>query len=460
MDAGRAPRVAEDVVRKLGAAIRGAQLYAPGHPLVQRSLDALAEALATALLDQVTLAIGVIGDDLVVGDRPLPKAAESHGELLRRLHTIGVERVTFERGVTPDELRTLVLTLAHPERPVGEAAVGIAPADAAATLKGLPHVRVGRIDTGDDKPSHDIATLRRMYADAVSVSSRLWEAAQVEGLPDPGMARQLIEDLAQSVAQNRTALMALTAVKDYDNYTFTHMVNVSILTMAQARALGIDGALLREIGTAALMHDIGKVKTPIEILQKPDALTENELIIMRQHVVDGAAILRRTQDMPALASVVAFEHHLRLDGEGYPIGVTRETLNLGTMLCSIADVYDAMRSKRSYQNSFPTDRVLAVLGRNDGTQFDRHLVRRFAQLLGIYPPGNLVRLDSGETAVVLKTHAPDPRRPRVRVVLGADGARLTPYDIDLWVAGPGGASRSVAAPVDPRSTDLDPLSYM
>ena len=104
------------------------------------------------------------------------------------------------------------------------------------------------------------------------------------------------------------------------------------------------------------------------------------------HVVDGAEILRRTPEMPALAPVVAFEHHLRLDGTGYPFGVTRTGLNLGTMLCSIADVYDAMRSQRAYQEAFPTDRILAVLKRNDGLQFDQHLVRRFSQLMGIYPP--------------------------------------------------------------------------
>src|SRR4029077_3775768 len=100
--------------------------------------------------------------------------------------------------------------------------------------------------------------------------------------------------------------------------------------------------------------------------------------------------------------VVAFEHHLRSDGTGYPLGVSRPHLNLGTMLCGIADVYDAMRSQRVYQEAFPTDRILAVLQRNDGKQFDQYLVRRFAQLVGIYPAGNLVRLDTGEIAVVIK----------------------------------------------------------
>ena len=333
-----------------------------------------------------------------------------------------------------------------------------------ATLQGLQHVRVGRISLDErvDTSAADVATIRRLYIDAVGVAHTLWDLTMSEGQPDPGEARALVDNLAQAVAQNRTALVALTALKEYDNYTFTHMVNVSILTMAQARALSVEGDLLREFGLAALMHDIGKVRTPIEVLHKPDKLSDTEFAVMRMHVVDGAEILRRTPDMPALAPVVAFEHHLRLDGTGYPIGVTRSRLNLGTMLCSIADVYDAMRSQRAYQESFPTDRILSVLKRNDGRQFDQHLVRRFSQLMGIYPPGNMVRLDTGEVAVVLRIYAPDPYRPRVRVVVGGDGEKLArPRDVNLWehsetAAGP----RAILSPVDPSALGIDPLTYL
>jgi putative nucleotidyltransferase with HDIG domain len=249
----------------------------------------------------------------------------------------------------------------------------------------------------------------------------------------------------------------LTTLKNYDNYTFTHMVNVSILTMGQARGLGLDGPLLREFGLAALMHDIGKVRTPLEILNKPDKLTDAEFAIMKRHTVEGAEILRKTPDIPALAPVVAFEHHLRLDGTGYP-NVTRSSLNVGTMLCSIADVYDAMRSQRAYQQSFPTERVLEVLKRNNNEQFDRHLVRRFAQLVGIYPVGNLVRLDNGEVAVVMKVYAPDPHRPQVRVLFDRDGSRLAlTRDLNLWESTDEHPLPAIATPVDPADYRIDPL---
>jgi putative nucleotidyltransferase with HDIG domain len=270
----------------------------------------------------------------------------------------------------------------------------------------------------------------------------------------------MIDGLAQAVAQNRTALLALTTLKNYDNYTFTHMVNVSILTMGQARGLGIDGPLLREIGLAALMHDIGKVRTPLEILNKPDKLTDTEFAIMKRHPVHGAEILRQTPDIPALAPVVAFEHHLRIDGTGYPV-VQRSSLNVGTMLCSIADVFDAMRSQRGYQQAFPTDRILEVLKRNDGKQFDQHLVRRFVQLIGIYPAGNLVRLNSNEVAVVLKVYAPDPYRPQVRVLFDKEGARLSlTHDVNLWETDDPTRPSSVVAPVEPSDYPVDPLMAM
>jgi putative nucleotidyltransferase with HDIG domain len=441
--------LSEELVRRLAAAMRAAQLYAPTHPLVAKSVAGLADLLATMLGNIPSLTIGIIGDDLVVADVPIPNAAENLAELMRRLRQSGVERIVFDRGASVDEISALV-------RSVASGDVGSIDA-----LSGLAHVRVGRLQVEEKVEGlGDIATFRRLYDDASKVAGSLWESAAVEGKPDADAARGLVDSLAQAVAQNRTALLALTALKNYDNYTFTHMVNVSILTMGQARGLGIDGPALREFGLAALMHDIGKVKTPNEILNKPGKLTEQEFEILKRHTVDGAEILKGTPEIPPLAPVVAFEHHLRSDGTGYPHGVARSRLNLGTSLCGIADVYDAMRSQRVYQAAHASDRILAVLQRNDGKQFDQHLVRRFVQLVGIYPAGNLVRLDTGDIAVVLKPYAPDPYRPRVKVLIRASGQKLErPFEVNLWEA-PEGLPHSVQSPIDPATVDIDPLSHL
>ena len=445
----------DELLRRFASGVRASQLYAPDHPLVGKNVEGLLSVLKLLHQQQSSIAVGIVGAQLVVADTPMPKASMGMAELIRRLKDQKIERIAFDRGITAEEAGAFVLAIG---------ALG-AKGDSSDQKWPYQHIRVGRITTEDkqsDGIGGDMAAIRQLYNNAVAVAQGAWESAEAEGMPDLPAALQAVEGLADAVTQNRTALVALTAMRNYDNYTFTHMVNVSILTMGQARALGIEGRLLREFGLSALMHDIGKVKTPKEILNKPDKLTDAEFVIMRRHTVDGAELLRRTPEMPILAPVVAFEHHLRNDGSGYPFGVKRPMLNLGTMLCGISDVYDAMRSQRAYQQAFPTDRILAVLKRNDGTQFDQNLVRRFVQLLGIYPPGNLVKLSSGEIAVVTHVHAPDPYRPRVRVLVASDGTRLDlPYDRNLWESiHEDGSLDAITSPVDPAEYGIDPLNHL
>jgi putative nucleotidyltransferase with HDIG domain len=450
-----APRVqlADELLRRLAAALRSSQLYSKGHPIIGRNLESLSAAVQLLHGLEPSIVVGIVGDEVIVDDVPIARA-ETLGPLMKRLQQAGVERITFDRGITTDELAQFVEAISAAELTRGEGGEVVLPP--------LPHARVGRVtvDQRVDGTLADMAAMKRLYQEAVTAAGDVWESAQTEGKPDATIARTMIDGLAQAVAQNRTALLALTTLKNYDNYTFTHMVNVSILTMGQARPLKIDGPLLRELGLAALMHDIGKVRTPLEVLNKADKLTEQEFAIMRRHPIEGAEILRQTPDIPTLAPVIAFEHHLRLDGSGYPHGVKRQALNLGTMLCSIADVYDAMRSKRRYQQAFPTDRILEVLKQDDGQHFDAHLVRRFVQLVGIYPAGNLVRLNTGEVAVVRKVNAADPYRPQVRVLFARDGRRVDlPYEVNLWDS-VDGAPSSVAAPLDPADYNLDPLDLL
>jgi putative nucleotidyltransferase with HDIG domain len=466
IDHNRRVQLADDLLRRFAAALKGAQLYTASHPLVARNTEAFAESLALVIGQQRSLTLGVVGGEFVVGDVPVPKASGTMSDLLRRLRRAGVERIVIDRDVPRDEVAVLVSSLASLDRQLDDVA--------AAALPSFPHIQIGRIQVAQrvDTSLADTEVVRATYKEAAALAERLWEQSTHEGRPDPGVARGVVDNLAQAVAQNRTALIALTALKHYDNYTFTHMVNVSILTMAQARSLGIDGPLLREFGLAGLMHDIGKVRTPSAVLNKPDKLTEAEFTIMKRHVLDGAEILRKTPDVPAIAAVVSFEHHLRQDGSGYPVGVTRPRLNLATRLCSISDVYDAMRSQRKYQQAFPSDRIKAVLESNDGREFDRHLVRRFVQLLGIYPPATLVKLNTSDVAVVLRPYAADPHRPRVRVIgrLAAEAAvqassvRLSgikPYDVNLWESVPGGQwPESIVTPLDATEYGIDPLTLL
>jgi putative nucleotidyltransferase with HDIG domain len=448
-------RKADDLVRRLAAALRGSELYSPAHPLVQRGLDALSTAVTEALQYAPSMVIGFIGDEVVVDALRLPKGTASLAGFARDLRERQIEKITITRGVTRDEVRGFVLALGDRKSPL--------PLPDLLASRGVRHIALGKIafeETSSDETG--IAAARKVYGAAVETAETLWNAAKAGDQPDPGAARKIIDGLARLVNQDRTSLMALTALKKYDNYTFTHMVNVSALAMAQARALNIEGPLLREFGFAALMHDIGKVNTPLDVLNKPDKLTKGEFDVMKRHVVDGAHILRRTPEMPALAPIVAFEHHLKQDLSGYPENIGSRKLNLCTMIVSIADVFDALRSNRPYRQGLATARIRAIMGEQGNPAFNQVLLKRFVNLMGLFPVGTLVRLTTEEVAVVTAEHPSDPFRPQVKIMTDGKGEKLEePFLANTWERdGRGEHPRAVVEAIDPETSDIDPLECL
>jgi len=449
------PKRAEELVRRLAAALRATDLYSPNHPLVLRSVDGLTAAASDALRSESSVVMGFIGDEVVVNSARLSRGTAALVGFARDLREREIEKITLSQGVTRDEFRGLIDALAERESPI--------PLADRLASRGVQHVAVGKIvidETADDQAG--IAAARRVYGTAVETAENLWNAAKAGDQPDPGAARKIIDSLAKLVSQDRTSLVALTALKKYDNYTFTHMVNVAALSMAQARALNIEGPLLREFGFAALMHDIGKVNTPLDVLNKPDKLNKEEFDIMKRHVVDGAHILRRTPEMPALAPVVAFEHHLKQDLSGYPEGIGTRKLNLCTMIVSIADVFDALRSNRPYRQGLASTRIKAIMGEQGNPAFNQTLLKRFVNLMGLFPVGNLVRLSTDELAVVTAEHPTDPFRPQVKVITDRLGATIEePLLVNTWERdGRGEHLRAVVEAVDAEPLGIDPLQYL
>jgi putative nucleotidyltransferase with HDIG domain len=448
--------VYDDFVRRLAAAVRSATLYSPSHPLVQRGVDSLTGLCASITQKTDAIVIGFLGDEVVVNAEPLPKSAAALVGLARDMREREIEKITFQRGVTRDEMRAFIYEVQERR--------ATTPLAARLQQKGVARIVLGRlaVEQDDGTENTGIAAARRIYGTAVETAEQLWQQAKAGDKPDPNAARKIIDSLAKLVGGDRTSLLALTALKKYDNYTFTHMVNVSVLAMAQARSLNLEGALLREFGFAALMHDIGKVNTPQEVLNKPDKLTREEFDIMQKHVVDGAHILRRTPEMPALAPVVAFEHHLRQDLSGYPTGIGHRNLNLCTQIVSIADVYDALRSTRVYREGLPSDRIKSIMGKKDDPAFNQRLLRRFINLIGLFPIGTLVRLQTEEVGVVTHEHPTDPFRPQVKLVRDRAGQPFEePPLVNTWEAnGRGDYTWAVVEAVDPEAAGIDPLQYM
>jgi len=445
----------DDLVRRLGATVRAAELYAPTHPLVHRTAAGLHAALSSSLATVPTVIVGFLEDDVVVNDFRLVRGSASVAGLLRDMRERQIEKITFARDLTIGDLRALMDEL-------GDRTSRTAVGDRLAA-RGIRCIVVGKVAVEeDDDQEVGIAVARQAYHKAVTRAGNIWAAAKAGEQPDPAEARGIIDSLSKLVFQDRTSLLALTALKRHDNYTFTHMVNVASLSMAMARSLNLEAAMVREFGYAALMHDIGKVRTPTEILTKPDKLTDEEFTIMKRHVVDGAHLLRRTLETPALAPVVAFEHHLKQDLSGYPENIGTRKLNLCTMVVSVVDVFDALRSDRAYRAGMATDRIRHIMGQQDGTTFSRPLLRRFVNLMGLYPVGTLIRLNTEEVGVVTQTHPDDPFRPQVKLIVDANGDNYeTPLLANTWDRDERGRfARDVVEAVDGTRVGIDPLTYL
>jgi HD-GYP domain-containing protein (c-di-GMP phosphodiesterase class II) len=178
--------------------------------------------------------------------------------------------------------------------------------------------------------------------------------------------------------------------------------------------------------------------------------------------VDGAQILRKTPETPALAPVVAFEHHLKQDLSGYPEHIGHRTLNLCTMVVSVVDVFDALRSNRAYREGLATDRIKHLMSQQEGTTFNKTLLRRFVNLIGLFPIGTLVRLNTEELAVVTQTHPEDPFRPQVKLITDQRGEKLeTPLLTNTWDRDSrGDFARAVVEAVDGPVVGIDPLIYL
>jgi putative nucleotidyltransferase with HDIG domain len=418
-------------------------------------VQALATACATHLGDAATLVVGFIGDDVVVNDTRLGKGSASLTGFIRGLRDREIEKITFHRGVTVEEIQTFLTEMAvkRTRTPLADRLMG----------KGVRRIVIGKLSAEEIEPDQiGIEAARKVYNTAVTSAETLWDQAKAGDKPDPETARKIIDSLANIVNGDRTSLMALTALKKYDNYTFTHMVNVAALSMAQARALNLEGPLLREFGFAALMHDIGKVNTPLEVLNKPGKLDAEEFRVMKQHVIDGAHILRRTPEMPALAPIVAFEHHLKQDLSGYPENIGHRKLNLCTMIVSIADVFDALRSNRPYREGLATSRIRSIMGEQGNPAFNSVLLRRFVNLMGLFPIGTIVRLSTEEVGVVTAEHPDDPFRPQVKVLFDSRGGTIeSPVLANTWERDSRGQfPRAVIESVDPDSIELDPLTVL
>ena len=240
------------------------------------------------------------------------------------------------------------------------------------------------------------------------------------------------QNIVESILRNRDALISLCQIKGYDEYTYTHSVNVSVLTTAVASSLGYNRDRLLEVGVGGMLHDVGKMRVPENILNKPGKYTEWEFNVMKKHPEYGIDILKDKKSVSDFSKALVIEHHERYNGKGYPFQLKGAQIHEIGLIGAVADVYDALTSNRVYRAAWTPQKALAVIFQGCDEEYSREIVERFTKQMGIYPVGSFVRLFSGEMGVVIKVDHGKLLAPDILILFDAAGNRLKePIEYDL-----------------------------
>ncbi len=272
----------------------------------------------------------------------------------------------------------------------------------------------------------------RTYQASHRLVKSMMEDLRLGGSLDVPQIKEAVAECVDRVLQHEQAMTLLTRLKNRDEYTSQHSLNVALLAIALGRHLGMERKQLEELGECGLLHDIGKVRTPLEVLNKPGRLTPDEFHIMKEHPTEGRNILMGHSGLTSGATSVAHAHHERLDGTGYPRGLTGDQTTPYTKIVSVVDAYDAITSERPYKPGLTSLQGLKILNDSKGTHFDKTYVMRFIQCIGLFPVGSVVELNSGEIGIVTKVLSRKLKtRPLVLVVRNAEGQPVEPFFVNL-----------------------------
>ncbi|NWB85140.1 MULTISPECIES: HD domain-containing phosphohydrolase [Pseudomonas] len=277
----------------------------------------------------------------------------------------------------------------------------------------------------------EMARAELAWGSARAQSWRILEAVDMGEPIQVDAVKAVVKDCVDSILRNPSALLWLTRIKFQDDYTAEHSLRVAMLSIALGRELGLPAVELEEIGVGAMLHDVGKLKVPSEILNKPSALTDQEYAIMKSHAMEGYTLLASQAGVPVAALEVALSHHERLDGMGYPRGLSAEGIPFYARIVAVTDAYDAISSDRVYSKGRSTLESLRILFKAANSHFDEQIVSAFIRLIGLYPSGEIVEMTNDEVAIILGAPPCNRLKPRLLRVLGADKRRCPEKLIDL-----------------------------
>ncbi|MCU0833619.1 MAG: HD-GYP domain-containing protein [Chromatiaceae bacterium] len=297
-------------------------------------------------------------------------------------------------------------------------------------LRGVLPRRRGHSQVGREV-AHRLDVAERSYGEVTRLVRTVMADVRLGRSLDMGSVKETVGLCVEQITRDSDAMLLLGSIKSKDDYTAQHGLNVSIFSMILGHRLGMSQVRLRELGVCSLLHDVGKILIPDEILKKPGRLTDSEFAHMRQHTVYGRDVLLGCEGSVRAAVEVAHNHHERLDGSGYPRGLTEAETDLYSKIVAVTDTFDAITSDRVYGAGRTTIEAFKILRSASGNSYDARLVSEFISALGIYPPGSVVQLNNGEYGVVVRANRRHEVRPLVMVVKDATQREVRPRYVDL-----------------------------
>lgn len=451
---------ARDLLARLYGLRRAKRLYPIEHPAVATAAGELFEVISAYHAEGVDVPITFFEDEVLLGEQMLPEDSVLFDQLIRDMTAIGAGSIVFRRGLDVAELIRFAGVIGARYDEVAALPNGIA---SLVEQAGLSRIELSAVNVVRD----DVAVVdedaaqaaKASYTNALDLLRELERLIRSNQPMSAGGIKGAARSLVDNVLRNRFAMLELSSLKSFDEYTFYHSINVAILSLALGSTLTRDYRFLSSLGVGALLHDVGKLSVPLETLNKTTPLTSGEWAEIREHPVRGAEMAALTNGLDRASLVCVLEHHMRYDLTGYPARTPQRTQHISSRIVAVADAYDAMTSQRPYSAPRMQDEAMEIIIKNAGSALDPVLVRLFVDTLGFYPPRSLVLLSTGETAIVVSPSPLSPTRPVVRIIADTSGTITAPADIDLSDDS-AGAGRSVVRCLDPSGMNVEIADFV
>jgi HD-GYP domain-containing protein (c-di-GMP phosphodiesterase class II) len=410
-------------------------LYPEDHPLTEEALEGARIALASMAEVSSELVLALRDDAFYLDGILLPHTSLEFNALLQEMRQRDIRVVTFLLPASPADLFDLAAFVACNSDDL--------PAEGS--------IRLNDNTAGDG--GEDMSPLRRSYAGSLHVLRSTSDSMAREGAFDLSSVMSSVESLVDTSLEFSRAALLLSTVKSHDEYTFYHSVNTCILTLSLGKLIGLDSEELLPIGVGALLHDIGKTAISTRILNHPGQLPPDYWQQVEAHPQEGAqAIFAAAGPGHEIAATVALEHHSRFDGTGYPHVNVRRVPNLFSSMVAVVDVYDALTTRRRYRRAETPNRALQTLLGDAGTSHHPDMIRAFIQLMGIYPPGSILRRSSGEVVVVTGSNGGQTQLKGV-IAIDSSGSKVEPEPVVIH-------TEDVVEQLLPDRCGIDPASLL